>query len=346
MIKIVTIKEIAELAGVSRGTVDRVLNNRGTVKEETAERILKIATKLNYTPNRAGKILAAKKKNLKFGAILLDSSSGNPFFMEVARGLGNQLQSLREFGVSVETRFSKIDQPQKQVDLIDELMEQDISGLIIAPINHSLVENRLKKLTKDGFPVVTTNSDIENCGRLAYVGSNYVQGGQTAAAMMNMICKPSPNIGIISGSEWILCHSERVESFLTYAKEHTNMKITDVLFNNDDNFESYSLTQKMLTEHPEIDGLYLVAGGVEGSCNAVKNLGLSKKIKIICHDLTVPTLKFLREDVVTIALGQQASLQGEKPLELLFEYVGMGILPQKEYYTEVEIKIKENSFNR
>ena len=74
-----TIKEIAELAGVSRGTVDRVLNNRGSVNPRTARKILEIAQALDYKPNKAGIVLAAQKKNLKIGVILFDT--GNPFFM-------------------------------------------------------------------------------------------------------------------------------------------------------------------------------------------------------------------------------------------------------------------------
>ena len=66
-----TIKQIAELAGVSRGTVDRVLNNRGSVNANTAARVREIAEKLNYKPNKAGLMLAAQKKNLKIGVILM-----------------------------------------------------------------------------------------------------------------------------------------------------------------------------------------------------------------------------------------------------------------------------------
>ena len=70
-----TIKEIAELAGVSRGTVDRVLNNRGAVNPATAQKVRDIAKALDYRPNRAGLVLAAQKKNLKLGIILFSCSA-------------------------------------------------------------------------------------------------------------------------------------------------------------------------------------------------------------------------------------------------------------------------------
>ena len=73
-----TIKEIADLAGVSRGTVDRVLNNRGAVNPKTAEKIMKIAQAMNYRPNRVGLALATQKKKYKIGVILF--SEHNLFF--------------------------------------------------------------------------------------------------------------------------------------------------------------------------------------------------------------------------------------------------------------------------
>ena len=77
----VTIKQIAELCGVSRGTVDRVLNGRGKVKPEKAKLVLDMAAKLHYHPNPAGKALAARKKHPTVGVLLL--SEGVHFFDDV-----------------------------------------------------------------------------------------------------------------------------------------------------------------------------------------------------------------------------------------------------------------------
>ncbi len=77
----VTIKQIAELAGVSRGTVDRALNHRAGVKKEVAERILQIAKELNYRPNAVAKALANTNKPCLIGVLM--NSDGNEFFDEV-----------------------------------------------------------------------------------------------------------------------------------------------------------------------------------------------------------------------------------------------------------------------
>ena len=94
-----TIKEIAALAGVSRGTVDRVLNNRGSVNPDTAKRIQEIADSLDYKPNRAGLVLAAHKKHLKLGVILF--SPDNPFFQDVLQGVRDKAAELSGYNCTV-----------------------------------------------------------------------------------------------------------------------------------------------------------------------------------------------------------------------------------------------------
>ena len=80
----VTIKKIAEIAGVSRGTVDRVLNNRPGVNAETYHKVKEIADKLGYEPNMAGQMLAARKKKIRLGFIVCDTPV-DLFFADVYR---------------------------------------------------------------------------------------------------------------------------------------------------------------------------------------------------------------------------------------------------------------------
>ena len=71
----VTIKQIAEMCNVSRGTVDRVLNHRGRVSEETLQKVNDAVEKLGYKPNTFGKALALQKKKLRIGIILCSEMS-------------------------------------------------------------------------------------------------------------------------------------------------------------------------------------------------------------------------------------------------------------------------------
>ena len=206
-----TIKEIAALAGVSRGTVDRVLNDRGAVNPETAEKIRKIAKELDYKPNRAGLVLAAQKKRLKLGVILF--STGNPFFQDVLAGIDEKAEELANYNCTVITKQISFG-VEAQLQTIDELLAEEVNGIAMTPYNDDRIRNRINALYEQGIPVVTLNTDIENSRRLAYVGSNYTRSGATAAGLLQLMTSGTVNIGIVTGSSKILCHTERFAGFL------------------------------------------------------------------------------------------------------------------------------------
>lgn len=337
-----TIKQIAEIAGVSRGTVDRVLNNRGGVNGETEKRILMISSSLNYSPSKAGQNLAIRKKNIKFGCILFSSSSANPFFESVEEGIRSKAVELNEYGVFVDVQYSDFDNWQKQIDLLDFFMGNNYNGIAITPVNDPRVAEKLKELAENGIPIVTDNSDILNSGRIAYVGSNYRLAGRTAAGLFNLFCSRGANVGIVTGSPNILCHTERIAGLTECINEaFPNLRIKDTAVNHDDDIESYIETKKMLDVNSDINALFLVAAGVQGACKAAIESG--RKMTIISYDCVPSTKKLISDGIISATIDQQPHYQGRMPLEILFNFITTGLKPEQEFfYTNVVIKIKEN----
>jgi len=339
---LVTLKQIAALAGVSRGTVDRVLNNRGIVNPATAAKVLEIAESLNYRPNIAGKNLAVKKKKLKFGFILFGDN--NPFFNDVVDGIQAKAAELEEYGVVVEIRNSDFDNHAHQVTLLDELLAANVDGIAITPVNHPLVAHKLQELASGGLPIVTVNTDIDGSGRLAYVGSNFRQSGLTAGELMGLITGGQAKVGIITGSSHILCHTERIAGFGDYLSENCpDVHLLEICENHDDDITSYSITRDLLIRKPEINALYLTAAGVYGACRAVIELNRQSSLRIISFDCVPTTVEMIKNGVIAATLGQQPRVQGSLPLDLLFNWVALGVKPASDkFYTEIEIKIKGN----
>ena len=335
-----TIKEIAELAGVSRGTVDRVLNGRGAVSEQTERKVLEIAQALQYRPNRAGIVLAARKRNLKIGVLLFDN--GNPFFDEVLLGVQKKSRELSDYNCSVSVsrvNFSL----EAQLAALDRLAEDGACGIVLTPYNDPLIRDKINELDSRGIPVITTNTDIQNSARLAYVGCDFYRSGQTAAGLMHLIGKPPVRAGIITGSSRVLCHTDRIAGFQDRIRaEYPDIRILDTRENSDDEFESYSNTLSMLEEHPDINALYFAAGGVYGGCRAVLDAGRTDMTVIAC-DKVPTTREMLLNGVIDATICQKPSTQGSLPLELLFTYLATGQRPAHEYnYTSIDIRIREN----
>lgn len=335
-----TIKEIAELAGVSRGTVDRVLNNRGSVNPATAALVKDIARQLDYKPNRAGIALAAQRKNLKLGVLLFDT--GNQYFEDVWKGVSEKSEELAGYNCTVLTKrvgFCAHD----QADAIAELQSQQIDGLVLTPFNDPLIAEQINMLSDRGIPVITTNTDIHNSKRLAFVGSDFYRCGQTAAGLMRLMTNGPLHVGIITGSSQVLCHTDRIKGFCDcITASYPHIRVVETIENSDDEFESYDKTLDLLSRRPKLNALYFTAGGVYGGCRAVLTARRTD-IRIIAYDKVPTTRDLVEQNVIAATICQQPYVQGARPLQLLFDYLMTGVKPEKEFfYTAVDIRIKEN----
>ena len=120
----VTSQQIADLAGVSRGTVDRALHNRGRVSPEVAARISRIAEELGYRPNILGQALSRSRQDIKLGVIL--QSAETPTIQDVARSVHQMGTELQRSGVEMLLRTVSGLSTVEVLRQIDELVEAGI----------------------------------------------------------------------------------------------------------------------------------------------------------------------------------------------------------------------------
>lgn len=327
------------MAGVSRGTVDRVLNNRGSVNPQTAQKIMDIVRALDYHPNKAGTALAAQKKKYKIGVILF--SKNNPFFDDVMDGVCEKADELKNYGITTLTRRVEFD-VDSQLRAIDELLLEGIHGLMLAPYNNIQIQKKIDEVSQMQIPVVTVNTDIEGSHRIAYVGSDYVQGGRIAAGLFSLMTCGEVNLGIVTGSSNVLCHTERIRGLRSVLEEsYPRIHVIDVVKNHDDEIESYAVTKELLEKHPDLDALFFSAAGVYGGCRAVQES--EKKLKIISFDEVPTTVEMVKNGTICATISQQPHRQGSQSLDILFEYLTSGILPDSEKnFVEHSIRVREN----
>lgn len=337
----ITIKKIAEICGVSRGTVDRVLNDRGKVKVQTEQLVKKVANELGYKPNPAGRALSAKRKKLVVGVLLV--ADGNPFFDEVIRGIRVAEKEYSVYGMKIELKTMKGYDVEKQCGIMDA-MKSEINALILNPISDEKIKDKIDELVEAGIFVVTINNDIENSRRACYVGSNYFNGGETACGIMGLLTQGSAEVGIVTGSFKALGHQQRVEGFKHVMKnKYPNFHIVDYVANDDDDILAFEVTKEMLLKHAEINAIFIVAGGVYGVCRAVLSLGLQNKLTIISFDSVETTVEMLQKQIIQATIYQHPYTQGYKSMDIVFNYLVNGLQPKKtQHILKNEIKILEN----
>ncbi|MCI6231031.1 MAG: LacI family DNA-binding transcriptional regulator [Selenomonas sp.] len=336
----VTMKKIAELCNVSRGTVDRVLHGRGRVSEETAANIRRVAKELGYEPNPAAKALSARKHPPRVSVIL--PSEGNPFFDEVIRGLQEAADSYKIYGLAMHLHVVKGYDPAAELAVLEEVA-QKTDAVLIAPIDDDAIRAAVDRLVDAGKFVVTVNGDLPGSKRQCYVGSDYENGGVTACALLEAFAGGQAKVGVVLGSRQSSGHRARLEGFEKRMEKAKGIEIAAVIENEDDEFTSFERTKEMLRMHPEITALFLVAGGVYGACRAVMELSEAHRPIVIAFDSVPSTVEMMKKGIVKAVLYQHPYRQGHRAMELAFERLVNGRAPYKEaYIMKHEIKLLEN----
>ena len=338
----VTIKQIASVAGVSRGTVDRALHNRPGVKPEIAQQIREIAASLGFEPNRAGKILATRKQPIKIGCFL--PGVGNPFFDDVKRGFLRAEAELADFGVSVEISNIEGYKVKDHIRAINGLIDNGCVGLCICTVDVPEIREYVNDLAKQGIPVIAVNTDISKTNRICYVGCDYYNAGQTAAGLLALTSPKWLELFIVIGSLNIKGHNDRIRGFSqTLRNKMIPYKVVEVLEAQDNDERAYKMTVDILKNNKNINCIYIAAAGVGGVCKAILQLGLQDKILVVSHDEISITQQMVKDSVIDFTIGQEPEEQGYRSIELLFNYfIGNKKIIPSDYITGTIIKIKEN----
>ena len=336
-----TIKEIARICGVSRGTVDRVVNNRGKVKPETEALILKTIAEHGYTKNIVGRALTVKKTEPVIGVILC--SEGNPFFDDVIKGFHAAQRDLLDYGATIILRTMCGHEVDRQLSLIDELAGR-ISALVIQPINSRRIAARLRQLKDGGMPIVTVNTDIESASRCCYVGSDYESGGAVAAGMLSLVTGGQAQLGIIEGVPTLMGHVLRQKGFEDHLRAISpGITLIDRAPALDDPQQAYRAAFAMLQAHPEIDAIFVVAAGVYDACRAIIDCGREHSIRVVAYDDVPTTREMMHRGLIRAVVCQQPFEQGHRAVHEAFDMLLSGQMRENHMLImENQIKIAEN----
>lgn len=311
-----TIKLIAQLSGVSRGTVDRVLNNRPNVKRDKAERVRRIVEKLQYRPNLAARALAKKGVRRKIGVLFPDWPGF--FEKEIRRGIAAARNELSVAGIEVLVTHCLSKLPDEVVGKIDELLADGAQGLAVCAMNSVTIKEKLLGLREQGIPVVTFNSDIADSGRACFIGQDIGRTGTIAAGLMERITAPESRILIAAGNIEFKGHRDRVDSFRSHwrglGRSDDACRLVQTYNDYDTTFEKITAA---LAKDGAITGIYMANESVPACVEAIGRLGPARRVRVVGHDLSPEHRELLLYGAVDFIIGQDIFLQGYKPVATL-----------------------------
>lgn len=339
----VTLQQIAEAAGVSRGTVDRALKDRGRVRPEVAEKIKQIAKEMGYQPSLAGRALVLAKRNLKIGIIM--QSAQTPFMVQVYEGMKAAKQEVESLGGTVEIfRVDGVD-AGRVMEIMQDLKDQEYSGIALSPSEDTMLKKMINQFSEEyNIPIITFNSDIEDTKRICFVGQNTIQSGRTAAGLMGEITGGEGEVAVISGHISNPALNNRIRGFQSEIMESfPDIQLVGTKYSYDDEWVAAKIVEELLEQYPELKGIYVTGTAVKGVCEALVKQRKEREIKVIGNDFLDENKKWVERGAINFLIGQDSYIQGYEPVMMLFHLLFDGEKPESVYrYAEIVIK---NRFN-
>lgn len=327
-----TIKMIAEQAGVSIGTVDRVLHDRPYVKEEVRRRVLAVMEELDYRPNRMASALAMSGTARRLAFIqprwVSDYVRG-----EMERGVARFLEERRDYNVAADVMtFPEGDVPAC-LKLVDEAVENGAQGVALCASDCPEVRAKLEELARQGIPVVTYNSDVAGAPRLCYVGEDARRAGRIAGEIAAKFLRPGEPLLLAYAGPAYAGHKGRADGFLERLEElglHRRDCRIAVTHNNYD--ETFRAVRAVLAEEPDLRYIYMVTLSASGCAAAIRDCGRSGAVHVLTHDSSPDICALLRQGAVDFTIGQDLAYQSFQSLNLLFQTVTEHTPPERECY--------------
>ena len=204
----VTIQKIAELSGVSRGTVDRVLHGRPNVNPMIREKVVRAAEKLGYQPP-----VPPKSADCRQAAILIPQWTDGHFNRQIVSGIRKALRYIADPAFILTEQPLRTMTMQELLRAMDEQIRSGVDGLIIRAENTPEVRAAIEQAVQQGVTVITYDADVPHSGRLCYVGQDLVRAGAIAAGVMARLIRPPEHVLIVSGNLRMESHKGRVDGF-------------------------------------------------------------------------------------------------------------------------------------
>jgi LacI family transcriptional regulator len=339
------IKDIAKLAGVSIGTVDRVIHNRGEVAEKTKVKVQRILKETNYSPNVMAQVLKLRKR-FHLVSLLPEPTEDNSFWVKHSLGMARAMDELDPFPLTLsQVTFDILSEEDFQTKT-QSVLNLKPDGVLLAPIFKSESIAFCLRLFKENIPFVFVDGFIENTDFLAYIGEDIFQSGRVAGQLIDMVTPVTKDILIINIARNLqnVHHlNNRTQGFLSYFLNTGRNKGKKIDINiPDSSAESIrKAIDKVFTEHPGIGSIFISGSKSYQIALYIEQKGL-KSINLIGYDLLDMNVKYLKSGVTKFLIGQRPEEQTYKAVKKLFEFLSLNKVPEKLEYLPVDIVTSEN----
>ncbi len=342
MRKNIRIKDIALKAGVSIGTVDRVLHKRGEVSDDTKQKIQQIIDELDYRPNLLASSLASKK-NTVFATLMPKAVSQDTYWSKPQLGVEKAMDQLKAYGVKIQQFYFEMDDSSSFSIQAEKLLQANPDAVLLAPWAKREAMLFTGKLDEKKIPYVFIDSTLQEAHPIGFVAQSSFDSGFLAAKLIDWGVKEKSLILLIHVARELdnanhLLQRER--GFLRYFEEkQSNHRIVKMEISGKKE-EIITHLSELGIDPCDVNCIFVSNSKVHLAADCFKEFCSTPKI--IGYDLIPLNIALLKEGLIDFLICQKPEVQGFHAIHLLFDFLIKKEKIKKENFTSIDLITKEN----
>jgi len=311
-----TIKDIAELAGVSKGTVDRVLHDRGKVSKKAKERVSQVLKEIDYQPN----LIARSLKNNKTYriSVLIPDAEADHYWIPAEKGINEAELEFKPFGLILDKFYFHPKKKKSFLSKAELAIASKPDAILMAPVFHKESLRIFQDCKRNDITVASFNNHIDNLSLEPFIGQDLEQSGRLAASLIDRITKRDSRIAVVHIDEEAHMRQKEI-GFRDYFKEKhkAGKQIVTYSIKNGNNVDLENEISLFLTSHDAISAVFVTNSKAYLIVDILKKE--NKYIKIVGYDLLSENLRFLRRGHIDFLIHQKPYRQAYQGVSYLAE---------------------------
>ena len=341
----IRIKDIAERAGVSVGTVDRVLHKRPNVSPKALEKVNKALEEMDYKPNMYASALAYNKRYTFY--FLIPKHASEAYWEEIEEGAQAACERRSDFGISIKMMYYKRFQPDTFVQATNEVLHQKPAGVIVVPSTLELTRKFTDQLHNQQIPFILLDSFMPDLKPLSFYGQDSFQSGYFAARMLMMLAPNEKEIMLmkqmLNGNVASKQQENRETGFRHYMRDHfPEVVINELDLPLSESRAKYdTLLERFFKKHPLVHHCitFNSKAHIVGEFLLRSNL---RNIQIMGYDMVEKNAECVRRGSISFLIAQHAYMQGYECVETLFDAIVLKREVTPINYMPIELLTREN----
>ena len=336
-----TVKEIARLAGVSIGTVDRVLHGRGRVSAETKARIEQIIKSSGFTPNPIARGLK-RSRPYTFAALLPNRLQDSGYWGQGYGGLQSAADELAPLGIkTIIIEYDRYD-PESFHEAVRQFSEIPCDGLLLPPImpedSRALVRSIQGKI-----PYIYYDADLPGTEPLCVIGQDAFRGGMLAGRLARLLsCGKTGTFGVLVAHQEDYHILRRRDGFYEYAQQEGIRVFQQQGVDLEHPEAARELIKNLLDSHEDLLGVFVTSASAHRIAEASRELRKTNDFIIIGYDLVPENHRLLMDGHIDAIISQRPETQARRGLLNLYRAIVLGKAIPKREEIPLDLYLPEN----